>query len=86
MTVTVWTTRINIGDPLAPFVHHLAQAADCQLGARTEVWQFASVIRRAVIGEDCSIGSCAIVDGARLGNRVRVGHGASIPPRRLDRR
>lgn len=44
------------------------------------VWQFASVIRGAKIGAGSSIGSCAIVDGAKLGRRVRVGHGASIHP------
>lgn len=53
---------------------------DGRIGVDTIVWQFASVIRGAVIGDECSIGSCSIVDGARLGNRVRVGHGASIPP------
>ena len=45
-----------------------------------KVWRFASVIRGAQVGEDCSIGTCSIIDGARLGERVRVGHGASIPP------
>lgn len=62
------------------FVHRLAHAENVTIGARTQVWQFASVIRRAVIGVDCKIGSSAIVDGARIGDRGLIGHGASINP------
>lgn len=62
-------------------IHHKAVVDDSVIiGARTRVWQFASVIREAVIGEDCSIASCAIVDGAELGDRVIVSHGAFIDP------
>lgn len=63
------------------FVHAMAQV-DCNvtLGVGCKVWQFASVIRSAVLGEDCNIASCAIVDGARLGNGCLVGHGASVHP------
>jgi UDP-2-acetamido-3-amino-2,3-dideoxy-glucuronate N-acetyltransferase len=50
------------------------------IGARTKVWQFASVIRGAAVGDDCSIASCAIVDGAELGDRCIVSHGAFIDP------
>ena len=50
------------------------------IGADTQIWQFASVIRKAVIGEGCSIGACAIVDGAIIGNRCAVGHGAQLHP------
>jgi UDP-2-acetamido-3-amino-2,3-dideoxy-glucuronate N-acetyltransferase len=53
---------------------------DTYIGAGTRVWQFASVIRGARIGEDCSIASCAIVDGGRLGDRVIISHGAFIDP------
>lgn len=63
------------------FVHPCAQVdRDASIGARTRVWQFASVIRKAKIGDDCSIASCAIVDGSRLGDRVIVSHGAFIDP------
>ena len=48
--------------------------------ASCKVWPYAQVIRGAVLGENCSIGSCAIVDGATLGNRVSVGHGAQVHP------
>jgi len=50
------------------------------IGARSRVWQFASLIRGACIGDDCSIASCAIVDGADLGDRTIVSHGAFIDP------
>lgn len=50
------------------------------IGARTRVWQFASVIRRAEVGEDCTIAANAIVDGCRIGNRCSIGHAASIHP------
>lgn len=52
----------------------------CVIGARTRVWQFATVIRSAVIGDDCSIASCAIVDGSDIGDRCIVSHGAFIDP------
>jgi UDP-2-acetamido-3-amino-2,3-dideoxy-glucuronate N-acetyltransferase len=61
-------------------VIHPLSVVDGGLGQGVSVWQFASVIRGAQIGDGSSIASCAIVDGARLGDRVRVGHGASIPP------
>lgn len=53
---------------------------DVVIGARTRVWQFASIIRGAMIGDDCSIASCAIVDGADIGNGTIVSHGAFIDP------
>lgn len=53
---------------------------DCSVGTGTRVWQFASIIRGAVLGKDCSVASCAIVDGCRLGDRVIVSHGAFLDP------
>jgi UDP-2-acetamido-3-amino-2,3-dideoxy-glucuronate N-acetyltransferase len=62
-------------------VHPQAVVADgCSLGDGTFVWQFASVIRGAVIGQQCSIGACAIVDGAQVGDNCKIGHGASLHP------
>lgn len=62
------------------FVHEGAHVEGAHIGARSKVWQFASVIRNAVLGQDCSIATCAIVDGAKLGDRVIVSHGAFIDP------
>lgn len=53
---------------------------DTVIGEGTKIWQFASVIRGAVLGRYCVVGACANIDGARLGDRCRVGHGASIHP------
>jgi carbonic anhydrase/acetyltransferase-like protein (isoleucine patch superfamily) len=53
---------------------------EATIGARSVVWQFASVIRGASIGADCSIGGCAIVDAAMVGDRCLVGHGAQLHP------
>lgn len=52
----------------------------CTIGARTRVWQFASVVRRAGIGEDCSIAAGAVVDGSVIGHRCTISHGVLIPP------
>lgn len=52
----------------------------CTIGARTRIWQFASVIRKAQIGEDCSIAAGALVDGSLIGDRTIIQHGASIHP------
>lgn len=50
------------------------------VGNGTKVWQFASVIRCSVIGDDCNIGGCSVVDGAKIGNNCSVGHGSQLHP------
>jgi len=63
------------------FVHPLAHIQrTVSIGAGTKVWQFASVIRNAQIGENCSIAAGAIVDGSVVGNRSIVSHCAFIDP------
>lgn len=63
------------------FVHALATVdPTARLGVGCNVWQGASVIRNAVLGDDCNVGGCAIVDGARVGDRARFGHGAQAHP------
>jgi UDP-2-acetamido-3-amino-2,3-dideoxy-glucuronate N-acetyltransferase len=54
--------------------------ADVVLGTGTRVWQFATIIRGASLGSHCVVGACANIDGARLGNGCRIGHGASLHP------
>lgn len=66
-------------DPSA-VIHPLACVENAAVGARTRVWQFASVIRNAIVGADCKIASNAIVDGCRLGDRCLVSHGAFLDP------
>jgi acetyltransferase-like isoleucine patch superfamily enzyme len=60
-------------------IHSLA-FVDCDIPESTSVWQFASVIRGAKIGEECSIGANAIVDGVAMGDGCRIGHAASLHP------
>lgn len=52
----------------------------CTIGARTRVWQFASVIRKAIIGEDCRIAAGACVDGSQIGNKTIISPCAFIAP------
>lgn len=61
-------------------IHSRAHVEGSTIGKGTKVWQFASVIRGAEIGDDCTIASSAIIDGAILGNGCLIGHGCSINP------
>lgn len=63
-----------------PFIHERANVVSSEVGARSKILQFASVIRGAVLGRECVVGACANIDGARLGDRCRVGHAASLHP------
>jgi UDP-2-acetamido-3-amino-2,3-dideoxy-glucuronate N-acetyltransferase len=61
-------------------IHPHAHVENSTIGKGTKVWQFASVIRGADVGEDCNIASSAIIDGAILGDGCLIGHGSSINP------
>jgi acetyltransferase-like isoleucine patch superfamily enzyme len=61
-------------------IHPRAHVENSTIGKGTKVWQFASVIRGAEVGDDCNVASNAIVDGATLGNSCLIGHGSSINP------
>lgn len=61
-------------------IHRLAHVQDSEIGLRTKVWQFASVIRGAMIGADCVIASNVLVDGAVIGDRCSLSHGAVLYP------
>lgn len=50
------------------------------IGAGSKVWQFASVIRRSILGENCVVGAGAIVDAATVGDNVLIGAGAQLHP------
>lgn len=62
------------------FIHTKAHVEGAHIGARVKVWQFASVLRGAVLGEDCVVGSCSVVDAAHVGDRCKIGHGAQLHP------
>lgn len=61
-------------------IHPLAHVENATIGARTRVWQFASVIRGTVLGEDCNVASCATLDGPRFGNRCIICQGVAMGP------
>lgn len=50
------------------------------IGARTRVWAFANIIRKATVGSDCSVGAHATLDGCQIGDGCTIGDGAFIPP------
>jgi UDP-2-acetamido-3-amino-2,3-dideoxy-glucuronate N-acetyltransferase len=60
-------------------IHRLALVDDSDIGEGTKVWQFASVIRGAVIGKNCIIGAGAQIDGCKIGDDCRIEAGVSIP-------
>lgn len=66
-------------DPTA-FVHHKAEVHGCTIGARTRVWQFATVIRGTVLGEDCNVAHGACLDGPKFGDRCIIGHNVAMGP------
>lgn len=61
-------------------IHPRAHVEQSTIGKGTRVWQFASVIRGADVGDDCNIASSAIIDGAVIGSGCLIGHGSSINP------
>jgi UDP-2-acetamido-3-amino-2,3-dideoxy-glucuronate N-acetyltransferase len=61
-------------------IHKKAEVKDSKLGDGCKVWQFASVIRGAELGDNVTVASCAIVDGAKVGADSIICHGASVHP------
>jgi len=62
------------------YVHPKARVDGASVGARSRVWQFASVIRGAVVGEDCNIATGACLDGSQIGDRCILGHNVAMGP------
>lgn len=62
-------------------IHPLALVdGTVSIGARTRVWQFASVIRGTVLGEDCNVASGALLDGPIFGHRCIVCQNVAMGP------
>jgi len=65
--------------PAGIFVHRLALCESDEIGAGTQIWAFAHVMKGAVIGRDCNIGDHAFIEtGARIGDRVTVKNQAMV--------
>ncbi len=61
------------------FVHRLALCESDEVGAGTQIWAFAHVMKGAVIGRDCNIGDHAFIEtGARIGDRVTLKNQAMV--------
>lgn len=50
------------------------------IGALTKVWQFASVIRGAVLGRECTVASNVTLDGPRFGDHCIICPGVDMGP------
>lgn len=62
-------------------IHEKAHVTpDCVIGEGSVVWQFASIVRGARLGRDCSIADSVTIDGAAIGNEVRIQKGAFVSP------
>ena len=65
--------------PPGIFVHRLALCESNEVGAGTQIWAFAHVMKGAVIGRDCNIGDHTFVEtGARIGDRVTLKNQAMV--------
>jgi UDP-2-acetamido-3-amino-2,3-dideoxy-glucuronate N-acetyltransferase len=71
--------RLAVLSPASVFVHRLALCESDEVGAGTQIWAFAHVMKGAVIGRDCNIGDHAFVEtGARIGDRVTLKNQAMV--------
>lgn len=66
-------------DPTAQ-IHPMAHVDGAIVGPRTRIWQFASVIRGTVLGADCTVASCATLDGPVFGDRCIISQGVAMGP------
>ncbi|EMG7866743.1 acyltransferase [Enterobacter hormaechei] len=61
------------------FIHELSDVQSDTIGQGTRIWQFAVVLKGAIVGNDCNI--CAhtlIEDGVIIGDRVTVKSGVFL--------
>lgn len=61
------------------FIHPKAHVdrETVRLGAGTKIWQFASITRGTIMGEDCSVSPHAMLDGSIYGDRVIISAGVA---------
>jgi UDP-2-acetamido-3-amino-2,3-dideoxy-glucuronate N-acetyltransferase len=79
MTPNERLARLAMSSPSSVFVHRLALCESDEVGAGTQIWAFAHVMKGAVIGRDCNIGDHAFIEaGARIGDRVTVKNQAMV--------
>lgn len=63
------------------FIHPKAHVDDSvRVGARTKIWQFASVTGGTVLGEDCSVWPHVMLDGPVFGDRCKIASHVAMGP------
>jgi UDP-2-acetamido-3-amino-2,3-dideoxy-glucuronate N-acetyltransferase len=61
-------------------IHALAFVNKAKIGLNTKVYQFASVILGATIGDNTIIGPNAMINGSHIGNDTLVSYGVNMGP------
>lgn len=63
------------------FIHHNATVqGQVAIGARTRVWQYASILNGTVLGRDCNVGACVTLSGAQFGYGCKISSGVVMGP------
>ncbi len=62
------------------FIHPMALVTDSEIGEDVKIWQFASVIRGAVIKDGAQIASGALIDGSYIGEGSAIGQSVIMGP------
>lgn len=63
-------------------IHKTAIIESSFIGAGTDIWAYAHVMRGVVTGKDCSIGGCAEIGKFTvMGDGCRIGYGVFLPNR-----
>ncbi|RVU34564.1 N-acetyltransferase [Rheinheimera riviphila] len=61
------------------FIHHFADVSSEQIGHGTRIWQFAVVLKGAVVGQDCNICAHTLIEhDVVVGDRVTVKSGVFL--------
>lgn len=61
------------------FIHKLAEVQSDQIGAETSIWQFAVVLKGAVIGKNCNINCHTFIENdVVIGNNVTIKSGVFL--------
>jgi acetyltransferase-like isoleucine patch superfamily enzyme len=61
------------------FIHKLAEVQSDQIGAATSIWQFAVVLKGAVIGKNCNINCHTFIENdVVIGNNVTIKSGVFL--------
>lgn len=63
------------------YAHPLAHVhASARIGEDSKIWQFASILRGATLGERCNVASGACIDGSHFGDDCIICHNVAMGP------